>query len=396
MRWGLTQQRKGMAAEKSGQNVIMNSEIRSCFPVTKEYTYLDTAYIGPYPTPVVRAGQEFLERRSTGAAGRADDWLSALDDLRGAVAQLIGATAGEIALTSNTTYGTNLVAAVMNLGPSDNVVWDDLDFSSNKMVWLHQQQARGVENRVVGSKDGAVNLADYERLVDHSTRVISVSYVSYINGYRHDLAALADLAHSYGAYLHVDAIQALGALRINVKESNIDFLSCGTYKWLLGPQGLGFFYIREDLVPRFAPTAHGWMQVKSWPDTPHPSMPELHQSARKFESATLNLQGVHELRASLNFTDGIGRERIEEWVLRLSSRLWQGLAQLGLRLLTPPQTRSGIVTCWVEDVGKVSRLLDEKRIVTTVRDNGQIRVSPHFYNTEEEIDRLVSTLASVV
>lgn len=372
----------------------MDEKVRSDFPVTRELTYLDTAYIGPYPVPVLRAGKDFVEQRSRGIAGRVSEWLDVMDQVRGAIAELISAKTSEIAFTTNTTEGTNIVATSLRLGQADNVVWDDLDYPSNKLVWLHQQRTKGVENRVVSSKDGAVSLADFERLVDNRTKVISVSYVSHRNGYRHDIRGLADLAHSHGAYLHVDAIQAVGAIQVDVKDSEIDFLTCGTYKWLLGPMGLAFFYIREELLPEFDPPFQGWMQVKTWADTPHLPARELYQSARKFESATLNFQGIYELRAALNYIDKIGMDRIEEQVLRLSSQLWKGLADLDVRLVTPPETQSGIVTCLVKDGERMAKLLADNRIVVTVQGNEEIRISPHFFNTEDEIDYLLCIMGS--
>jgi cysteine desulfurase/selenocysteine lyase len=370
----------------------MDHKVRADFPVTQESTYLNNAFTGPSPAPVLQAGKDFLERKSRGKAGGLDEWLGAINRVRGTVAEFINARPGEIAFTTNTTEGSNIVAASLGLTQGDNVVWDDLDHPSNEMVWLHQERTKGVENRIVRSKAGAVSVADFERLVDPRTKVISISYVSHHNGYCHDVKQLADLAHSFGAYLHVDAIQAVGALQVDVKESGIDFLTCGTYKWLLSAVGLAFFYMRQELLPKFAPPFQGWMQVKAWDDPDFYSY-EMHESARKFETATLHLQGIYELGAALNYLDGIGKNKIEAQVLRLCSRLWKGLADLNVTLLTPPATKSGIVTCAVEDAEKKAGLLADNRIVVTVRDNN-IRISPHFFNTEEEIDRFLDVMGS--
>lgn len=372
----------------------MDREVRSDFPVTMELTYLDTAYIGPSPMSVLQAGKDFMAKRSRGIAGRLSEWLEAMDQVRGTVAKLINAKPEEVAFTTNTTEGTNVVATSLNLRPGDNVVWDDLDHPSNAVVWLNQQRIGGIENRVAKSKRGLVHLADFERLVDRRTKVISISHVSHQNGYVHDLQGLANLAHAHGAYIHVDAIQAIGAIRVDVKKTGIDFLTCGTYKWLLGPLGLAFFYVREELLPELDPLFGGALQVKRWADDSHLDPDELHESARKFECATLHYQGVYELRAALDYINEIGIDRIEEQVLRLSSKLWQGLADLGVPLTTPPGTRSGIVTCRVSDGQKIAQLLADKKIVATVRAGNQLRISPHFFNTEEEIDHLLTVLGS--
>lgn len=322
----------------------MNPEVRSDFPVTDQLIYLDTAYDGPCPLPVLRAGMGFLDRRSRGVAGRVEDWLRVCDEVRVPIAELINAKPSEVAITTNTTEGTNIVATSLGWNAEDSVLWDDLDYPSNAVVWLSLCRTKGIENRIVRSSQGRVDLADFERTIDPSTRIISVSQVSHQNGYVHDLKGLADLAHAQGAYLHVDAIQAVGAIRVDVKETGSDFLTCGTYKWLLGPMGLGFLYVREELLPELDPVFAGWRQVKRWADDPPIRPAELHESARKFEVASVHFQGLYELKAALEYIHGIGMDRIEEQVLWLSSRVWRGLSRQGFRLTTPPQTSSGIVS----------------------------------------------------
>jgi len=375
---------------------LVNSTVRSNFPVTSELTYLDSAYDGPYPLPVVEAGKDFLERRSRGVAGRVWDWLEVLDEVRATIAELINAKPSEIAITTNTTQGTNIIATSLDLEPGDNVVWDDLSFPSNTVVWLNLERSRGVENRVVKNTDGAVTLADFERAVDSRTKVISISYVSHRNGYVYDVKGLADLAHAHGAYLHVDGIQAVGAIQVDVKSSGIDFLASGTYKWLLGPMGLAFFYVKEELLPQLDPLFGGFLQVMTWADDAHLYPREFHRSARKFETATVHFQGSYELRAALEYINSIGMDRIEEQVLRLSAKTWRGLNDLGFRMLTPAGPRSGIVSCAVDDEEKVERLLNDHGIVASINPGNELRFSPHFFNTEEEIDYLLSVLESVL
>jgi selenocysteine lyase/cysteine desulfurase len=370
----------------------MDPKIRADFPVTEELTYLDTAYDGPYPLPVLEAGREFLEKRTRGVGGRVPDWLEVLEEAKADLASLIGAKACEIAITTNTTEGTNIVATALPFGTGDNVVWDDLGFPSNAVVWHGLERRTGVENRVVRSKDGAVTLADFEQLVDDRTVVISISYASHRNGYVPDVKGLADLAHAHGAYLHVDGIQAVGAVGIDVKAAGIDFFTSGVYKWLLGPIGLAFFYVREGLLSELEPVFWGFLQVEEWADDAHLLPQAFYASARKFETATVHFQGAFELKAALDYLNGVGMDRIEAQVLRLSSRVWHGLKDLGLELFTPPGPRSGIVTCVVDDGQAVERVLEENGIVASVNLGRELRISPHFFNTEEEIDHLLSVL----
>ena len=373
----------------------MDAEIRADFPVTRELVYLDTAYDGPCPVPVIEAGKAFLERRARGVAGRVDDWMLVAHEVKDLVGKLINAKPGEIAITTNTTEGTNIVATSLGLGPGDSVVWDDLDFPSNAAVWFNLERARGVKNRIVRSAQGRVDLSDFERLVDSSTRLVTVSHVSHTNGYVHDLKSLADLAHARGAYLHVDGIQAVGAIGVDVREAGIDFLTAGTYKWLLGPMGVAFLYVREELIPKLQPVYAGWRGVKAWADDLPVRPPELHADARKFEVASVHFQGLYELKAALEYIHRIRMDRIEPQVLRLSSKLWSGLHNLGFELKTPSEPSSGIVTCILRDAEETAQALRDANIVATFRAGNQLRVSPHFFNTADEVDSLLEVLATV-
>jgi selenocysteine lyase/cysteine desulfurase len=322
------------------------------------------------------------------------DWTTAGDEVKALLGRLLNSKPHEIAITTSTTEGTNIIANALGLGPGDSVVWDDLDFPSNAAVWFSHAQRIGIENRIVRSVEGRVELADFERVMDSSTRLVTVSHVSHTNGYVHDLRALANLAHNHGAYLHVDGIQAVGAIKVDVRETGVDFLTAGTYKWLLGPIGLAFLYVKEDLLPRLQPVYAGWRQVKAWPDALPVRPPEVHEDARKFELACVHYQGLYELRAALEYILAISMDRIEEQVLGLSSRVWTGLEGLGFHLNTPPGNSSGIVTCVLSDVEQTALALEEANIVATFRAGNQLRVSPHFFNTKDEVDCLLDVLAT--
>jgi cysteine desulfurase/selenocysteine lyase len=373
----------------------MNATIRSHFPVTAERIYLDTAYDGPCPQPVIDAGKDFLERRGKGLAGRVPDWTGVANEVKALLGELLNAKPHEIAITSNTTEGTNIVATSLGLGPGDVVVWDDLDFPSNAAVWFELARKRGVENRIVRSVEGGIDLAGFERLIDESTRLVAVTHVAHSNGYKHDLRALADLAHAHGAFLHVDGIQAVGAIKVDVRELGIDFLTAGTYKWLLGPIGLAFLYVREELASTMEPVYAGWRQVEAWPEDLPVRSPQLYSDARRFEVACVHFQGLYELRAALEYIRQVGLATIEGQVLRLSARVWNGLENLAFHLNTPRGTESGIVTCVLPDVEATVQALKESNIVATFRAGNQLRVSPHFFNTEDEVDELLEVLATV-
>ena len=233
-----------------------------------------------------------------------------------------------------------------------------------------------------------------EKTVDDNTVAVAVSHVEYVNGFRHDLRALSEIAHEHGAYLIVDAIQSAGVIPIDVKRDNVDFLATACYKWLLSPPGAGYLYVKEELIEKFEPPFVGWASVKEevfetldfwdiW------SL-RLSETASRFEVGSpsfISLVGANEaLKMLLN----IGIENIEAQIIKLTEHLIEAVKNLGLKLQTPEDRRyrSGIVNFKIEKAQEITQKLGEKGIVVSARAHG-IRVSPHFYNTKEEIDKLV-------
>jgi cysteine desulfurase/selenocysteine lyase len=367
----------------------MNQAIRELFPVTQEKIYLDTAYVSPYALPVIQASQQYLEDRKAGNSGRVEDWMGVLQTAREKLASIIGASRDEIALTTNTTEGTNIVANMLDLKPGDNIVWDEMDHSTNKLVWTNLAERKGAECRIVKSKAGTTSFEDYERVVDRRTRVISISLVTHNSGYRYDLEAMANLAHANGAFLHVDAAQAAGSIQIDAHQSGVDFLTAGTYKWLLGPAGLAFFYIRSDLIPQLEPLYRGWMQIDS--EETSELSDQRYKDARKYQTATINFHGVSELIAALEILHSMGMAAVEAHNLKLRSLLWQGLADLGLEMYTPAGARSGIVTCRLDESSELDRYLVEQGVIVTERNN-LVRFSAHIFNNEDDIHAAVEAV----
>jgi selenocysteine lyase/cysteine desulfurase len=347
---------------------------REEFPALDRITFLNTAFCSPVARSVYEANWLFLDERLA-MPDAMRSWDETTEETRGLVARLIGAEAGEIAFATAAAMGANIVAEGLSLGPGDNVVLDDLAYPTDTLVWRRRAEERGFEARTVGNVDGAVPLEAMADAVDEHTRLIAVSEVSYINGFRHELRKLADLAHRHGAYLLSDSTQSVGAVRLKVRDVDVDFVTCGAYKWLLGPIGLAFFYIKTELQERLPPLAYGWKQISKYvysqdqtraPDVERCS---FFDDARRYEFASLNIQGMYELRAALQLVERIGPEWIEQRTLNLNRELRSKLLQHGFELFTPFGSDSGITTYFA-----------------------QIRVSPHFYNTREEIDLFVSRL----
>jgi len=226
---------------------------------------------------------------------------------------------------------------------------------------------------------------------------VAISHVEYVNGFHHDLRALSEIAHEHGAYLIVDAIQSAGAMQIDVKKDDVDFLTAACYKWLLSPSGAGYLYVKEELIEKFEPPFVGWASVK-------PEVFEtldfwdiwklrLSETASRFEVGSpsfISFTGAAEaLKMMLNF----GIENIEKRILKLTDHLIESVKALGLKLQTPeePQYRSGVVNFKIDKAKETAESLSRKGIIVSARAHG-LRVSPHFYNTEEEIDKFMEEI----
>jgi selenocysteine lyase/cysteine desulfurase len=361
--------------------------VRADFPILENgRTYLNSAYVTPSPRVVPAAGVAFLNAKATRPI-TVGEMLGKANEVRAQFATLINATPEEIGFLFATTEGENAVANTIRFAPGDNVVVDDLHYDGALVVYRQLEKRRGVEMRIVRHRDGAITPADFARHVDARTRLISVSYVSSVNGLRHDVRALADLAHAHGALIHVDAIQALGMIPVDVRADDVDFLCSGTYKWLLGGFGIAPFYIRRSLLDRLPPDRFGIFGVES--QTPGPQF-EVRKTARRYDYATLPFAEVHQLGAALSYVQKVGIARIAEHTLGLTRRLEAGLVAQGHRLFTPAGNRSSIL-CFrtTRPAADVRATFNDAKVDVTVRED-HVRVSPALFNTAADIDAMLA------
>ena len=361
--------------------------VRGDFPVVEEGVYLNCAYIAPSPVPVVDAVRAFLDAKTRSPLSLGA-MVEEADAVRRKFARLIGAGEPEIGLLYSTSDGENIVARSLDLGPGDNVVIDDLHFQTTYVLYQHLAETRGVEIRVVPSREGAVSMEAFAESIDERTRLVSVTWVSNQNGYRHDLAALARLAHARGTYLYADAVQGIGMLDLDVKQAGIDFLATGTYKWLLAGHGVAPMYVREELLDLVAPDRYGHLHVA---ETLGDYRYRLYDDARKYGYASLAFESIYQLSAALDYLLRIGVKDIERHTVGLAHRLHEGLTARGMAVWTPSGNQSAIVTFEPgRDVETVRRSLDEARIKLSFRDGGaKLRASVALFNTAEEIDLLL-------
>ncbi len=391
---------------------------RQHFPGLHDKVFLDAACVSLAPRPAVEAVEKFLDLAMVCPHESSTAHHIFMDEMRAAarpaVARLINAHLDEIALTESTSHGLSLAANAIPLEAGDRVLISDLEFMEVAIPW-HQKKKDGIEIDVVPNHKGEVRIEDFAAHITPRTRVIAVSSVQWTHGYRCDLAALSQLCRDRKIWLVVDAIQQLGAVPLDVRQTPVDILVCGGHKWLNAPFGCGFLYVSRDALPRLRPPLAGYLSVEDpvggWgnyfqtPTTTPVTDYAYVNSARRFENGgTANYPGAIGLAASLNLIHGLGHENTAAHIRSLTDHLIAGLDRLPVTVVTPRDAkhRSGIATFSAgtaeQNVALMNRLL-EKRILVSVRYTskvGGVRVSCHFYNSIEDIDRLLAELKKLL
>jgi cysteine desulfurase/selenocysteine lyase len=358
--------------------------LRSAFPVTRHCTYLDHAAATPLPNPVRAAMSKFIDDQGVWFNRRLR-YNNLADDLRALLAWLTNAAPEEIALVQNTSEGINVIANALPLQAGDNVIFCDAEFPANVYPWMNLQR-REIEARCVPNDGGGLTVKSLETFADARTRAVSVSSVEFLTGFKSDLQALGTWCREHDVCFVVDVIQSLGAIPMDVQACQIDFLACGGHKWLMGSPGQGFVYCRHELLEKLTPPFAGSRSVIGWEDWLNYDLTFLPDASR-FELGTANELGQVGLQAAVRFLMEIGIPAIEHWTLHLANLLIEDLEQRGYEIASnlEPKHRSAIVSFSVPgDVDEAFQKLADAKIVVSKRGN-YIRVSPHCYNTEEEI-----------
>ncbi|MDQ6931284.1 MAG: aminotransferase class V-fold PLP-dependent enzyme [Candidatus Eremiobacteraeota bacterium] len=369
---------------------------RALFDVTGHYTYLNHAAVGVLPVPARDAVQKLAAAQASGGVMGVWQTEARLPEFRATVARFIGADAHEIALLRNTSEGANVIASGIDWQAGDEIITNDNEFPSNAYPWLACRD-RGAVVTFVDTKRERLTPDVLRRMICKRTRVVAVSWVGFDDGYRHDLAALAEVAHREGALFCVDVIQALGAFPLDVRACNIDAAYGGGQKWLMALQGVGFLYVAQHVSDRLRLAAPGWRSAADiWDFLDYDQ--GFATDAARFEGGTPNIAGALSMAESIAVLQTAG-DAIAPHVLALTDRLCEGLLRLDARISSErgPQVSSGIVTFTIPGCDSIAlgKILQRERIVTTYRSNG-VRVSPHGYNRLEDIDHLLEITAAAV
>lgn len=358
--------------------------------------YFNHAATGPLSTRVLKAINEHLAGRSGGAIDTYRTDLRIVVACRSAVQRLINAeSADRIAFALNTSDAVNVVASGLPWKTGDRIVLNDAEFPANVHPYYHLKK-RGVEIDIIPALDERITPDMIERAITPRTRVVALSAVQFLSGFRADLASIGDICRRKKIWFVVDGIQAIGALKIDVQKMKIDALASGSQKWQMAPHGTGFLYVTQEIQDAIAPAHVGWLSVaEPWQffkiDQP------LAATARRYEGGTLNLPGIIGMNTALETLLEFGIDAIESHILALTDILIEQLRSIDeFELITPTdqEERSGIVT--VRPKGKLNpdsmfQYLTERRVDISLRE-GKLRFSPHFYNTQEEISAVIDIL----
>ncbi len=369
-------------------------QFRRQFPVTERWAYLNHAAIAPLPVAAVERLCGLAHTVAETGDRRWPERNEEVGRVRRLAARLLGASAEhEVAFVQNTAEGLSAVAAGLDWRSGDNVVSARCEFPSNVYPWLGLSEL-GVELRRIPERNGRLDLDELLAQVDERTRVVALSWVQYASGFRSDLARIGAFCRERGILFAVDAIQGLGALTLDVERAQVDVCAAASHKWLLGPEGIAVLYVSDRVVERIRPRHAGWRSVAHWVEWERHQL-DYARGALRFESGTLNVYGIHALGASLALLLAAGPEAVAARVLALAERVARGLGELGFDLASSrrPGETSGIVAAVHprHSAGSLVRRLAAGGAVVAER-GGRLRVAPHFYNTEDEVDRLLAIL----
>lgn len=368
-------------------------EVRDQFPYLKlGKIYLNHASLSPVPQPVIDKANLFLKRRSETHIDDMSQYISDTEEAKQKLALLLNGEADRFAFFDNTSTGLNILAQGIDWKPGDRVLLNDVEFPSNVYPFLNLKHL-GVEIDFVHSKKGAVNSNDIIAAVQPETRLIAISAVQFLSGYRANLKRIGEFCRERGIIFSVDAIQAVGALPVDVSECKIDFLSSGTQKWLLGLMGLSFIYITEELQHEITPRFVGWASMENQTSLLDYNF-TFKKSADALQNGTINMIGVNALIGALDLLHAVGQARIQDRIVEHTLYLNERLQEIGLKPLSAKyklKNLSGIVSFASPRAKLINQKLTEAKISSSLRE-GFIRLSHHFYNTTEELEAAIEVI----
>jgi selenocysteine lyase/cysteine desulfurase len=383
------------APSRDGTDLDWTAIREAEFPVADVWAYFDHAAVAPIPHRAATAVSQWAGNQAVNGSVEWPKFGAKVDGLRRDLAGWIGAEPAEIAFVANTTHGIGLVAEGFPWRPGDNVVVPADEYPSNVYPWMNLAD-RGVETRLVPSRDDRVLIDDVRDAMDDRTRVLAVSHVEFATGFRNDLDALGALCRERGVAFFVDAIQGLGPFELDVRKTPVDFAAADSHKWLLGPEGAGFLYVRREWIERLRPMGVGWNSVTA----SYTAMAldfTLKPDARRWEGGSWNMPGLQGFAASMGLLREIGPAALSARLLDRAEAVRAAVAEAGWRVTGPsrPEERSAIVTAAADgvDPDAAVAVLKARKVIASCR-RGRLRLSPHLYTDAGDLRRLRDALVA--
>jgi selenocysteine lyase/cysteine desulfurase len=373
----------------------MNHHLRALFPVTERANYLNHAAVCAPPIPTIEAIQSQLADVSENGSVNFRNWIAVKERTRQLVAGLLGSRPEQVAFVRNTSDGLSTVANGLDWRAGDNLLTFRNEFPSNIYPWLRVRDALGVEVRMCEERDGRIDLDELISLIDTRTRLVAISQIQYGSGFRADLARIGRAARAQDALLVVDVIQSLGVIPINVERDLIDVAAAACHKWLLTPEGVGLLYLSDRARERIQPTLVGWTSVPN-PEDYGNFEQGWNRGTLAWETGTGPVALIHGLEASLKLLNETGIAAIQVYLETLTDHLCERLQVSNYQVISSRRDGEKSQIVCIRHRGGLSPMglynhLKKRNIITAPR-GGSLRVSPHFYNTLEEIDELVGAL----
>src|SRR5712692_386839 len=363
------------------------SNIRKQLPVTESFAYLNSAAAGPVSRASFEAASGYYEKMMRDGDVHWNRWLADRETIRKRIAKFINAEPEEIAFTTNTSSGMNVI--VDALEGRGEVISSELEFPVTTLPWMH----RRIPVHLLPSVDGEARIEDIRSAMTHDTGIIALSHVQFSNGFRIDPESLGEIKGKHA--LVINASQSAGVFEIDVKQMQIDAVCATGHKWMLAGYGSGFVYLSGELLDQSLPRSIGWLSVEEPFEMRNDEFRPRHDAAARVELGCPHLAGIFSLGASVDLIDEIGIGNIQARVLELNGLLTSRLAENGWKILSPLQNetaRSAETLIAVEKPNEVVRQLLRRGVIVTEKPQG-IRVATHFFNSEQDIERLVTALA---
>ncbi len=363
-------------------------EIRSRFSIFRRKIYLNSCSQGALSDAVETGLEDYLASwHEQGSPW--ETWVNRYEEARTAFAQFINASPDEVAIVTSASAAINSVASALNFRERKKVVMGEFEFPTMGHVWL-AQRVRGAEVQFVGSEGNRIPAVNYEKMVDRNTLIVPLTHVCFKNGFRSEVNAITQIAHRSGALVMLDDYQDCGTRPVDVKALDVDFFVTGTLKYLLGPPGLAFMYVRKELISSLVPTITGWF-AQTNPFAFDPQHIDLSPTARRFESGSPSVPNVYAAVPGFELLGEIGMENIASHIQRLTQSLLSCARDLGIRAKTPAGSAGPLVVFECKDSTWLVEKLAESGIVASNRHDG-LRISFHVYNTLDDVKAVAEVL----